>query len=117
MASEELTKQRVSRMRKNNVYVGGTQIAKMANPKPTSSNSSGVRGVVWLKKQKKWRAMLTFRGEHHYLGIFDTFDAAVEARLNAQKEYFAKFGEELKKNGEFDSLPESMKKNLEANQA
>ena len=96
-------------MRKTNVYFGGTQIAKMVNPKPTSSNSSGARGVVWLKKAKKWRAMLTFRGEHHYLGIFNTFDEAVEARSNAEKALFAEFVEEMKKEGRFDELPDKYK--------
>lgn len=96
-------------MRKSNVYVGGTQIAKMIDPKPTSSSSSGARGVVWLKNAKKWRAMLTFRGEHHYLGIFNTFDEAVEARKNAEESYFVKFIEEMKKSGDFDSLPDKYK--------
>ena len=102
-------------MRKTNVYVGGTQIAKMVNPKPTSSNSSGARGVVWLKNARKWRAMLTFRGEHHYLGLFDTFDEAVEARQNAEKTYFSQFIEEMKKDGKFDELPEKYKSVLEEN--
>ena len=106
---QEKYEEQAKLMRKTNVYFGGTQIAKMVNPKPTSSSSSGARGVVWLKNAKKWRAMLTFRGEHHYLGIFNTFDEAVEARRAAEDKYFTSFVDEMKKDGKFDELPDKFK--------
>ena len=112
ISNKERFEQQAALMRKSNIYIGGTQIAKMVNPKPTSSSSSGARGVVWLKNAKKWRAMLNFRGKHNYLGIFDTFEEAVEARQNAEKKYFAEFVEEMKKEGKFDSLPERYKEIL-----
>lgn len=53
---------------------------------PQSNNqSSGVRGVTWNKKTKKWHAQVTHQGRNHYAGefsILDDAEAAVIAKRN-----------------------------------
>jgi hypothetical protein len=39
------------------------------NRRPQSNNKSGVVGVCWHKKAKKWKAELMYKGEKFYLGL------------------------------------------------
>ena len=48
-------------------------------------NTSGVKGVYWLKNDKKWRANLTVKGKAKVLGQFKTFDEAVCHRLAGEQ--------------------------------
>lgn len=41
---------------------------------------SGIRGVFWDTKRGKWCAHAMVDGKTHWLGAFDTVDAAAEAR-------------------------------------
>jgi hypothetical protein len=40
---------------------------------------SGVRGVYWQAKARRWSACYMRHGERHYLGLFDTVAAAEQA--------------------------------------
>ena len=51
-----------------------------------ANNTSGVRGVAWSKSAKLWRAYIGVSKSRVELGYFQTFDCAVEARRNAEKE-------------------------------
>ena len=42
-------------------------------------------GVYFNKQRKKWIAQIMFRGKCHYLGGFDDFDEAVEARKQGEE--------------------------------
>ena len=55
---------------------------------PFKSNTSGVRGVDWKKKNQKWRARIRFKGKEIHLGLFSTLEAAAKARALAEEEYF-----------------------------
>jgi hypothetical protein len=58
------------------------------NRKIHGNNKSGVLGVSWHKGNKKWQAMIrTSRETQTYLGNFDSFSDAVEARKAAEVEY------------------------------
>lgn len=85
-------------------FVGGTQITKIADMKPTAANTSGARGVYLEKRSNKWRARLTFKGKIMSFGSFARFEDAVFARKEAEKIYFGEFleenGLELKENVE-----------------
>ena len=85
-------------------FVGGTQITKIADMKPTAANTSGARGVYLEKRSNKWRARLTFKGKIMSFGSFARFEDAVFARKEAEKIYFREFleenGLELKENVE-----------------
>ena len=44
--------------------------------KPSSTNTSGYKGVSWSAHAKKWRAMCCHAGKHHFLGHHETPEAA-----------------------------------------
>lgn len=50
---------------------------------PISSNKSGVPGVSWHKHGRKWQVKFKSKGRQFYIGLFDDFAAAVDARVQA----------------------------------
>lgn len=56
-----------------------------------SSNKSGVSGVYWYKKNKKWKAQVTINNKVIYLGTFDNKNDAIYARLKAEQKYYGDF--------------------------
>ncbi len=59
----------------------------MKNQKRRSTNTSGVTGVCWSKKDKRWVASIKVDGRSKHLGSFAVFDAAVSARKLAETNY------------------------------
>jgi hypothetical protein len=51
----------------------------------SKSNTSGVKGVSFLKDRNKWRASANIDGKKTNLGTFLTMNEAVAARLKAEK--------------------------------
>lgn len=46
------------------------------NSKLPNTNTSGVKGVYWVKRDSKWRAMCRVNGTKHHVGVFaDIFEA------------------------------------------
>lgn len=56
------------------------------------NNTSGKRGVSYLKGRDIWEARIKHNRKGIYLGRFATFEEAVSARLAAEKQYFGAFG-------------------------
>jgi len=54
------------------------------NKKPQSNNSTGVSGVRMDTNKKKWHAAIQVDGIKYHIGYFDDFNAACEARRNAE---------------------------------
>ena len=52
------------------------------------NNSSGVRGVTWYARGKKWRARVEINGKTRTVGHFDTIAEAAEARKKAVEEIY-----------------------------
>ena len=50
-------------------------------------NTSGAVGVSWHVGTMKWRVEIGIGGRPVYLGIFESFDEAVEARKVADAKY------------------------------
>lgn len=50
-----------------------------------SNNTSGVNGVCWHKKAKKWMAYVVIDGKQSYLGVFDNLEDARVVRAEASK--------------------------------
>lgn len=58
--------------------------------KANRNNNSGVLGVSWHSKNKKWQAyIIRINGKNIYLGIFNDIDHAIKARKQAEETYFS----------------------------
>jgi len=64
--------------------------------KTSVNNTSGVKGVYFEKKTKKWRAQITFQGKMMYLGAFKDKEDAIKARKAAEEKYFEPILEKYK---------------------
>lgn len=51
------------------------------------NNTSGTTGVCWHKAAAKWMAYIVVDGKQKYLGVFSSFEKAIEARTEAIKQY------------------------------
>ena len=59
------------------------------NRKGANKNSkSGVKGVSWRKDREKWCAYIKHNGKDINLGLYETKEDAIAARIAAEKEYF-----------------------------
>jgi len=58
----------------------------LKNARQRSDNKSGCTGVTWNTSAKKWQAQVHSIGKNIYLGLYDTFDAAVIARRKASQD-------------------------------
>ena len=50
---------------------------------PSKHTTSGYAGVSWHKAARKWTAIIRVRGTRHYLGLFETAEAAHRAYAQA----------------------------------
>lgn len=76
--------------RKNNLRVC-TRQENNRNKKPKLNTKSGVTGVVWHNKNKKWIAQITVNYKTIYLGSFENKEDAINARKEAEDKYFGEF--------------------------
>lgn len=66
--------------------------AENAKNLPVSSqNTSGVPGVSWDRHRNKWRAHIRHQGKALSLGRFDTKEAAIQARKDAEARLVGEF--------------------------
>jgi hypothetical protein len=71
-----------------------TRSQNATNMRPSSSNTSGFRGVVFDKSRNKWSARLTVNGKTRNIGRFDTKEDAVSARATAEDSLCGEFSYE-----------------------
>lgn len=62
---------------------GNGRGTSLLSKKPPVNNSSGIQGVVWHKKSKKWRAYINHKRKHIELGSYERFKDAVAVREEA----------------------------------
>ena len=55
------------------------------------NNTSGVIGVCWHKRFKKWQAQIIVNKVYKYLGSFTNKEDAIKARREAEIKYFGDF--------------------------
>lgn len=73
--------------RKNNLrYVSSQE--NSFNQSKRCTNTSGIIGVCWWKRDGNWLAQIKYNYKRIFLGYYNEFDDAVIARLKAEKEYF-----------------------------
>ena len=51
----------------------------------TKANKSGVMGVSWKARNRKWCAQIKYQGVVHHLGLFQSIEKARGARLAAKQ--------------------------------
>lgn len=68
-----------------------TPSQNIGNSKMPSTNSSGVKGVSWCAKAKKWIAFIAVNSRNRNLGSYETIQEAAAAYKGAAKVYFGKF--------------------------
>lgn len=69
--------------------VDGTCVDRIERSRLQKNNTSGCTGVQ--ARGDKWIAVITFKKQVHYLGIFETQKEAIEARKEAEKQLFGEF--------------------------
>lgn len=57
------------------------------NATRSKANKSGVTGVSWQKRDKRWQAYIHAEGKEIHLGNFKCFQEAVSARKQAEAKY------------------------------
>ena len=68
-----------------------TRQQNAANSPLQRNNTSGRKGVRWWSAREKWRAEIHLLGRSKHLGLYATFEEAVEARRNAEVLHFGQF--------------------------
>lgn len=62
------------------------------NSRKPANNRSGVKGVSWFERDRKWQAVIKFRGRQRHLGFFRCVTAAAIAYAKASRELHGEFG-------------------------
>lgn len=91
MCSACATAYATAKMREQVGYADGTQISRIRSDRIPSVNSSGCRGVYFNRTTGKWRARLKFKGKLMDFGTYSSYDDAVKARKQAEREYFGEY--------------------------
>ena len=81
-------------------YVDGTCVEMIRAGTVRCNNTSGVPGVDWLTRKRRWRASICFKGTRHYLGSYKELSEAVQARKRAEEELYLPFLEQFEKSKE-----------------
>jgi hypothetical protein len=62
------------------------------NQRAAKGNTSGFKGVTWIKQGKKWQASIKLNGKSRHLGRFATAEEAHDAYVKASAELHGEFG-------------------------
>lgn len=65
-----------------------TKSEQSYNQRIRCDNTSGKTGVVFHKQSNKWCSKISYQNKTIYLGLFETFEEACEARNKAELKYF-----------------------------
>jgi len=79
------------------VHIDNTNI-RIKNLNPAKNNTSGIKGVSYNKKIKKWKAYLTFQ-KNTYYEFFEDKEDAIKYRKELEEKYFKPKIEEWKEKG------------------
>lgn len=71
-----------------------TKSQNAMNSITAKNNTSGIKGVYFYKQTQSWIASIKVNQKQIYLGLYKDFDKAVEARKQAEKEYFGEYSYE-----------------------
>jgi hypothetical protein len=88
------------------------------NSKLSSNNTSGFKGVTFIKKSGKWRAVITVNGNKKHLGEFTNKEDAIKSRYEEAVKQFGTFINQCEvikqKRVELDEELEQLEREFEA---
>jgi hypothetical protein len=76
------------RIKHHNWILNLRELSQQCNVRNTGNrknNTSSVKGVYWFKRDKKWRAMIGINQKIKHLGLYNSFENAVCARLAGEQ--------------------------------
>ena len=76
---------------KNLHYEKGTCVEMLRPDVMYKTNTSGVRGVYYHSRRKKWIAQIMFRQKCYYLGAYEHIEDAARVRAEAEEKIFGDF--------------------------
>ena len=68
-----------------------TQQQNCMNRLANKNTPSGIKGISWDKERSKWYAVIKLNQKNIFLGRFEDFDKAKEARINAEIRLFGQY--------------------------
>ena len=68
-----------------------TPSQNLANMKKSSKSTSGIKGVSWSKRHRKWEAWVSVNGRRIFLGSFNTPEASHAAYARAARQHYGEF--------------------------
>lgn len=80
----------------------GTKIHLISERKISSNNTSGITGVSWDRRRRKWTANIGFKGKNIFLGAYEHKESAIKARKEAEEKYFKPMIEEYENGGQIN---------------
>ena len=69
-----------------------TAAQNQQNARKRSDNTTGLKGVDWHKRDRKWRARIVANGKRKHLGLYHTAEEAYAAYCAASEKYHKEFG-------------------------
>lgn len=80
----------INRIKDDNRWCNLREVSRQCNSKncgPSSKNTSGIVGVIWLKRDNKWCSRIAINKKQIGLGTFESKADAARARLEGEKKY------------------------------
>lgn len=68
--------------------IENTNIDLIRKKTANSNSKSGIRGVCWINSKNRYKAYIYLNKKYHFLGYFNNKEDAVNARKEAEEEYF-----------------------------
>jgi hypothetical protein len=97
-----LTLEDIEKIKRHKARIAGTQLTMIKNKVVSKNSKTGIRGVSFNNKTKKYRVVIQIKGKVHYLGEFENIKDAKKARQEGEKKHFDPVIKSLeKKNTEF----------------
>lgn len=69
----------------------GTSVIALKRANLNKNNTSGFRGVSYIKKLDKYRAYINFKRKQYNLGLYSDIKDAVKARKAAEEHIYGDF--------------------------
>lgn len=80
----------INRVRDDNRLCNLREVARVCNCRNSGmqcNNTSGIIGVSWFSRDKKWKVQIKADGKGRHIGYYDTKLEAAKARWEAEKHY------------------------------